>query len=172
MNLPNFINFEPFNKLRRQMRVSNLGRFSIHGSDAPDAAPPEVKEAVSLEVTTVKHKTGAATTRTTRKTEDRKTATGKSRAAPRSGAAKTPAKAKTAAAAKPPAKAAAKPRKATASKTAPARAAAKPRKATATKAAPTKGAASAKKKPAGGAAKSSSPRAKATSRTAKRATKP
>lgn len=45
MNLPNYINFEPFNRLRRQMRTSQLGTFSIYGKDAPDAAPPVIDEA-------------------------------------------------------------------------------------------------------------------------------
>lgn len=48
MNLPNYINFEPFNRLRRQMRTSQLGHFSIHGKNAPDASPPDVVDAIEI----------------------------------------------------------------------------------------------------------------------------
>lgn len=34
MNLPNFVNFEPFNKLRRDMRASKLGHFQLGGDKA------------------------------------------------------------------------------------------------------------------------------------------
>lgn len=64
MNLPNFINFEPFNKLRRQMRVSNLGTFSIHGKTAPDAAPPDV-EALATSKKPAQPRKKAATPRKT-----------------------------------------------------------------------------------------------------------
>lgn len=37
MNLPNFVNFEPFNKLRRDMRASKLGRFELPASTTPDS---------------------------------------------------------------------------------------------------------------------------------------
>ena len=37
MSLPNFVNFEPFNVLRRKMRAENLGRFEF---DLPQRDAP------------------------------------------------------------------------------------------------------------------------------------
>ncbi len=38
MNLPNFINFEPFNALRRQMHTERVGHFSL-GREVDPPAP-------------------------------------------------------------------------------------------------------------------------------------
>ncbi len=43
MTLPNFINFEPFNALRRKMHAERLGRFG-------DPLPPEASELGLAEV--------------------------------------------------------------------------------------------------------------------------
>lgn len=54
MNLPNFINFDPFNKLRRQMRTNKLGHYSLedwrkkqpqHAEAAATPAKPPAKTA-------------------------------------------------------------------------------------------------------------------------------
>lgn len=57
MNLPNFINFEPFNRLRKKMHTDHLGRFSIDR----DAPPPPALPAALVTKPEAKPKAAAKT---------------------------------------------------------------------------------------------------------------
>lgn len=43
MSLPNFVNFEPFNVLRRKMRAENLGQFEFDLPKRDAKAGPKVR---------------------------------------------------------------------------------------------------------------------------------
>lgn len=47
MNLPNYINFDPFNKLRRQMHAQSLGKFDINAARKPAEPKTRRKKAAS-----------------------------------------------------------------------------------------------------------------------------